>query len=45
MKAIFTLLAAAKATMVAISDFWYGFLTFLTHFLNQIVEFLTKKTS
>ena len=35
-KAIFTLLAAAKATMVAISNFWYRFLTFLTHF------FLTK---
>ena len=30
-KAVFTLLAAAKATMVAIRDFWYGFLALLTH--------------
>ena len=38
-KAVFTLLGAAKATMVAISDF----LTFLTHiFLTKMLSFWSK---
>ena len=28
------------ATMVAISDFWYGFLTFLAHFLTKMLSFV-----